>query len=47
MLEGFSPGPLMLVVSVVLLVAFFLAILVSQPVHTQSTQVRHRELGAV
>jgi len=29
-LEGFSPGPLMLVVSVVLLVAFFLAILVSQ-----------------
>ncbi|MDX1516622.1 MAG: SPFH domain-containing protein [Woeseiaceae bacterium] len=30
MLEGFSPGPLMLVVSVVLLVAFFLAILVSQ-----------------
>ncbi|MDJ0938137.1 MAG: SPFH domain-containing protein [Woeseiaceae bacterium] len=30
MLQGFSPGPLMLVVSVVLLVAFFLAILVSQ-----------------
>lgn len=30
MLEGFSPGPLMLVVSVVLLVAFFLAILISQ-----------------
>ena len=30
MLEGFSPGPLMLVVSVVLLVAFFLAILVTQ-----------------
>ncbi|MEO1595859.1 MAG: SPFH domain-containing protein [Pseudomonadota bacterium] len=29
-LEGFSPGPLMLVVSVVLLVAFFLAILVTQ-----------------
>ncbi|MDJ0919284.1 MAG: SPFH domain-containing protein [Woeseiaceae bacterium] len=29
-LEGFSPGPLMLVVSVVLLVAFFLAILVAQ-----------------
>jgi flotillin len=28
--EGFSPGPLMLVVSVVLLVAFFLAVLVSQ-----------------
>ena len=29
-MEGFSPGPLMLVVSVVLLVAFFLAILVAQ-----------------
>lgn len=30
MFEGFSPGPLMLVVSVVLLVSFFLAILVKQ-----------------